>query len=162
MLLLVGCGSPAVTSTPVPPTATTNLPSPTMTPEPPTPTPTPVPPTATPTPIPEPKSGHWKGNQVSFTVTKEGTITEFEITVTMCQITVDDEIPIDSNDLFGSFAINPEGVLQGDVATGTDFVAEANFEGETTLSGTYSVQICGGSILFGSTDIAWTAEWQGP
>jgi hypothetical protein len=141
MLLLAGCGG-----APSEPTAT----------------PTPVPPTATPTPVPGPKPGHWEGDKVSFTVTEEGTITEFEITVNMCLITVDDEIPIDSNDLFGSFAINPEGVLQGDVATGADFTTEANFESETTLSGIYSVQICGGSILFGATDIAWTAEWQGP
>ena len=46
-LLLVGCGAPAATPTPIPPTATPVPPTPT--PVPPTATPTPKPPTATPT-----------------------------------------------------------------------------------------------------------------
>ncbi|MBL7182904.1 MAG: hypothetical protein ISS50_00475 [Anaerolineae bacterium] len=73
-LLLVGCGMPAVTPTPVPtaspyPTYTpvpTATPYPTYTPLPPTPTPTAVPLTATPTPVSTPTVGdtvigsHWK------------------------------------------------------------------------------------------------------
>ena len=63
----------------------------------------------------------------------------------------------------GAFAINPEGVLEGpDVGAGTDFSAKAEFDSETTLSGTYTVQLCGGSILFGQADVAWSAEWQEP
>ncbi|MCB9078510.1 MAG: hypothetical protein H6631_13000 [Anaerolineaceae bacterium] len=145
--------SSTVPSTPTALIATHTLTSPTA-------TPTSIPPTDTPISMPEPKSGHWKGKNVSFVVTTAGTITEFEITVNNCLITIDDEISIVSNDLFGSFSINPEGTLQGDVATGADFTTKANFESETTLSGTYSVQICGGSILFGSTDVEWAAEWQ--
>jgi hypothetical protein len=112
----------------------------------------------------KPRVGHWEGEEVSFTVTEEGTITEFEITVGNCQVTVDDEIAVDFSDSLGSFTINPEGVLIGDSAeTATDFSAEARFDSEATLSGTYSYGICGGFMnLSKPTDVAWTAEWQEP
>ncbi len=111
-----------------------------------------------------PRVGPWEGEKVSFTVTEEGTITEFEITVGTCLVTVDDEISIDFTDSFGSFIINPEGVLRGSNAkTATDFSAEAKFDSETTLSGTYSYEICGGFMNLSSpTDVAWAAEWRGP
>lgn len=129
----------------------------------PAPTPSPIPPTPTPTPMPGPKLGQWNGDDLSFVVAKEGTITEFEITVGDCQVTLSEEIFIDPNGSFGSFTINPEGVLQGSSAeTATDFRAEAEFQSETTLSGTYSVQICGGWMFLSSSDVAWTAEWQSP
>jgi hypothetical protein len=112
----------------------------------------------------QPRVGHWEGEAVSFTVTDEGTITEFEITVGNCQVTVDDEIAIDFGGSLGAFTINPEGVLMGGNAeTATDFSAEAKFDSETALSGTYSYRICGGFMnLSEPTDVAWTAEWQEP
>ena len=112
----------------------------------------------------KPRVGHWEGEAVSFTVTDKGTITDFEITVGNCQVTVDDEIAIDFSDSPGAFTINPEGVLMGGSAeTATDFSAEAKFDSETALSGTYSYNICGGFMnLSEPTDVAWAAQWQEP
>jgi hypothetical protein len=161
-LISVGCAgaSTEVTATP------TSVPS-TFTPTtvPLTTTPTPLPPSPTPTSAPGPKAGFWEGEDVSFTVTKDGLIKEFEFMVggsSGCRVTTEDELPIMFNDVVGSFNINPEGVTRGNsFETATDFKADATFDTETTLSGMYSVQLCGGSLFFNQIDIAWSAEWQG-
>jgi len=112
---------------------------------------------------PTPKAGHWQGDEVSFTVTENGTIIDFEITVSDCRVTVEDELAIAPDEALGSFTINPEGAFRGSRAeTATDFKAQATFDSETTLSGTYSVQLCGGSLFFNQTHVKWTAEWQEP
>ena len=149
-LFLTGCNGalfgPTLTPTPVPPTATF----------------TPVPPTPTFTPVPGPKIGRWMGsNQISFTVTSDGTVIDFKIKLGSCTVTSMEEFPIVPDEKFGTFAINPDKVFQGnDIETGSDFSAIASFESDTTASGTYFVQICGGMMFLSGGNSTWTAEWQ--
>ena len=126
----------------------------------------PIPSISTPisTSLPSPKAGHWEGKQVSFIVTEEGTVTDFNFTVGNCEVNVSEEIVIEFGDSLGSFVLNPEGALVGDNAkTATDFSAKAKFDSETSLSGTHNYKICGGFMnLTKQTNDSWTAVWQEP
>ena len=131
----------------------------------PTATPTLVPPTATPTLVPGPKTGSWEGENVSFTVTEQGTISDFKITVDNCQVNVNEEIVVESTDSLNSFVINPEGTLSGnfDDASLTDFSASAQFDSEASVNGTYNWKTCGNMHnLSGGSEGSWTAQWQQP
>ena len=146
--------TPANTITPTP--TNTLTPAPTNTPIP-TPTNTP---TATPTPKPRPKPGKWAGKVVSFIVTEDETIAELRFDNFTCVGTSSEELTIDTDD---SFAFNPEGYFIGSSAeTGSDLRIEGKFDSETTINGTYGLQLCAGFMAINQTNVAWSAEWQEP
>lgn len=170
-LLVLGCSSAALmqtTATPVSvaPVAETASNRPGA-------SPTAVRPTKTPTAVPAgdasgsaagPRPGHWTGDHgISFTVTENGTISEFRIALGDCVITSGEELSVAADDKIGTFVLNPERVFQGsDASSGSDFSAEGIFQSETAVSGTYFVQICGGMLFFNAANTRWSGEWQSP
>ena len=151
-LLLAACGAlapePTPTATMPPPTAT--LP----------------PPTATPPPFAQ--AGHWETvgeafSPVSFDVTEQGEIINFNILVTgECDVTVNMTIPFGSahNFVIGPVDAGGQPVDNGIVGT---------FDTPTTASGTIDgswdcpLSTGGVTTFYLPTQVAtWTAEWQGP
>ncbi len=107
----------------------------------------------------QPKPGRWQGEESSFTVLEDGTITQFRFDTPTCEIELDDATAIESDEVTSFFRVNPEQVYAG----GTDFSARAEFDSETSSSGTYNIEICGDMrSLSPPTDVTWTAEWQSP
>lgn len=134
------------------------------------PTPTSIPPTPTPA---GPKVGHWKGDDISFTVTSENKIVDFEFVIpTACTITVN-ELVIDSD---GKFAVSQD----YDFSNTTDPVSlflkktlgekgsldiiSGQFTSSTEANGDHQdILFCETQVMMGDfPGSEWTAQWIEP
>jgi len=94
---------------------------------------------------------------VSFTVTERGTITDFRFDFADNNVScvIGEESPIDSTGAFTAIDVTNNG--------GSHQFLEGKFDGETTLSGTYSgVLYCNHVAMMNRLDgnNTWTAEWK--
>ncbi len=170
---LGGCGTLLETATPTPTATSTHTPTATHTPVP-SDTPTATA-TSTPTEPPGPKAGQWLGEvpvslpgspviawAVSFRVAADGNIRDFDITVPFgaldgtCTITLN-EIPVEAD---GTFAYERQ-VTGNNSLTFVQSIS-GKFDSPTTLTGTYTVEVCEDniSITFGQDVPTWSATWQ--
>jgi hypothetical protein len=134
----------------------------------PQPTSTPTLPAPTETPTPFAQAGHWEtvgqaGSPVSFDVTADGKISNFNILVAgECDVTANKDIPIGDNHVFIIGEVDSEGEPTNNGIVGT-------FDTPTTVSGSidgsWDCPLSSGGVttLYLPSALAnWTAEWQEP
>lgn len=134
----------------------------------------PAPTAIPPTPTPEgPKAGHWEGDDISFTVTNDNKIVDFEFVIpNACTITVN-AITIDDN---GKFAVSQD----YDFSNATDPVSlflkqtlgekgsldiiSGQFTSPTEANGDHQdIFFCETQVMMGDfPGSEWTAQWTEP
>lgn len=107
-----------------------------------------------------PRIGLWRGSNpdVEFRIEADGSITDFQASVpfanSSCRVEVEDT----------GAEVTSEGkidMLLDLTKAGTMFIGyfEAEFSDDSTLSGTYGVNLCGNTMSFASDTREWQAQW---
>lgn len=121
-----------------------------------------IPPSPSPaTSVSRPKPGHWEGGSpsVSFDVTDQGKIRNFEMSLSWglkgCSIHQTEDLAIDSSGVFLIGKADAAGKLDGNSIRGS-------FDSSTTIKGAYAATwFCENQVFSSSREGEWKAGWQG-